>query len=607
MCGIVGIYSKDKKPVGQMLRVLEHRGRDGSSTYTDDTVGLGHTRLAIIDLSKNGIQPMCNEDQSIWLVVNGEIYNYKELREELKSKGHNFKSESDSEVIIHAYERWGNSFVYHIRGMYGLAIYNKNTKELILARDPIGKKPLYYYMDNNKVVFASEIKAILESGVEKLVNHYMIAPFLMYQYSVGRQTLFRGINKLGAGEMMIVKPSGIKFWKYFEISESFNKNTDLQNIEKLRELLDESVKLRLRSDVPVGAFLSGGIDSSGIIALAKKHSEGEFHTFTATFDTFSEAQYAKRVSQFLNVKYHEVPIIPKMVAHDMEKITWHHDEPLGDAAIINNYYLANEASKYVKVVLAGEGGDEIFGGYPWYKFVHYISLADRIPVFLRRWGQKLIGNCDPTSNIERYRRMLLFPLQTDLMKLELYPETSMSANNLSWLSIADNHVCPIVPHNINSPYNHQLATDCLNLLPEKFLMKADKATMANTIEERLPLLDNEVIEFAFSLPIHLKKDKYILRQAVKDLLPEDIVNRGKTGFGTPIAHWLNDKQMHEMVIESLEHGKLLNGICNKKSLLKLSNYVRNNRLENKHPIALSLSGIIWNLLALQIWHKVYFK
>jgi len=225
---------------------------------------------------------------------------------------------------------------------------------------------------------------------------------------------------------------------------------------------------------------------------------------------------------------------------------------------------------------------------------------------LRKFGQRFIGSCNPLDSIEKFRRKALFLLQNDLIKLELYPETSMSVNNLSWLSIADNHLHPIKPCNISDAYNHMLATDCLNLLPEKFLMKADKATMAHTIEERLPLLDKEVIEFAFSLPVHLKKDKYILRQAVKDLLPEEIINRPKMGFGTPIAHWLNNKQMHEMTIDSLENGKLLNGVCNKRSLLSLSNYLKKNCLKQEFPMALNMSGIYWNLLTLQLWHNIYF-
>lgn len=606
MCGICGIYGVVDKPIDKMLKVLEHRGKDGQNTYVDDYVGLGHTRLAIIDLSNAGIQPMSNEDKTVWLIINGEIYNYKELRLLLLKRGHQFKSNSDSEVVIHAYEQWGKEFLNRLRGMYALAIYDVRNKELILARDPIGKKPLYFCMERDRLVFASEIKAILEI-VKSEINYSVITDILIYQYSLGRDTLFKNIRKIRAGEMLVVNPQNVAFSLYWKIKELIGDEPDDSYVGRLKLLLNDSVKLRLQSDVPVGTFLSGGLDSSTITALYRKYSNNTIHTFTATFDTFSEAEYAQCVSSSLGVEYHEVPINPKMIANDIYKIAWHYDEPLGDAAIINNYYLAKEASKYVKVVLAGEGGDELFGGYPWYKFVRYMKYIDKIPFGWRLFGQLFIGKCNPMFIWEKYRRMLLFLLQEDTRLLMLYPETSASVNNIEWLmGDLEYYALPFVNYEVKDVYNKMLAMDCMNLLPEKFLMKADKATMSSTIEERLPLLDKEIIQFSFTLPIHLKQDKYILREAAKDLLPYEIVHRDKVGFGTPIINWLNSPDLSELLYDRLSSGVLLRQICKGKSLDKLIKYCNDGKLKESNIMALSVGGLIWNLFVLQIWHDVYF-
>ena len=374
MCGICGIYGDgDKSRVKDMMHTLEHRGPDSYGVYFDARCAFGHRRLAIIDLSDDGIQPILNEDKTIWLVVNGEIYNYKALRDCLRGHGHLFYSESDSEVIVHAYEQWGDSFVTRLRGMFALAVYDQKLDKLILARDPIGKKPLYYSRLGKSIVFGSEIKALFKGGVPCEVNYDMIPTFLMYQYTLGTHTLFKGVEKLPAGHMLVAQNGEVKISRYWHITDdNITPLPPNRCVADLRALLEESVRLRLQSDVPVGVFLSGGIDSSAVTALYRKFSSEPIHSFTATFEAHSEAQYAKQVREHLGTVYHEVEITPAMVARDIERITWHHDEPLGDAATINNYYLSQEAKKYVTVVLAGEGGDEVFGGYPWYKYAGFI-------------------------------------------------------------------------------------------------------------------------------------------------------------------------------------------------------------------------------------------
>lgn len=611
MCGIVGIYGNCEKPIRKMLHTIEHRGKDGHSIYEDENIGLGHNRLAIIDLSENGKQPMHNEDKTVWLVVNGEIYNYKDLRSQLISKGHQFYSNSDSEVIIHAYEQWGNKFIHQLSGMFAFALYDKKNNKLMIARDPIGKKPLYYYRDSDNLYFASEIKALLKSGIKAKVNTDMIPTFLMYQYSMGDYTMFEGVRKLKAGHMLIANHNGYHQEQYFSISELILPMEEKDAVQRLRNYFDESVRLRLQADVSIGAFLSGGIDSSAVVALWRKQSMGEIHTFTASFDTFSESEYAKQVSNYLDVEYHEVPINVDNVLRDIEKITWHNDEPLGDAAIINTYYLSQEASKYVKVVLAGEGGDELFGGYQWYKFAKYIKIMNQVPLMFKLIMQLLIGDGNPTSLLERYRRILLFPLQDNLVDMIFYPETSMSTHNVGWITGIDSlytarSYANILENDFDN-YNQMLAFDCLNLLPEKFLMKADKGCMANTIEERLPLLDKDIIQFAFRLPIKFKQDKYILRKTVEDLLPSNIVWRKKQGFGTPVAHWLSNQRFKEYTLDKLKNGVLLKEICNKKSLEAITSHYTKGTYNQQGYAALQFSTIVWNLLTLQIWYDVFTK
>jgi asparagine synthase (glutamine-hydrolysing) len=618
MCGISGIYGRttvDK--ITEMVQTIQHRGGDGNGIYLDDKIALGHSRLAIIDLSNNAKQPIFNEDQSVIAVVNGEIYNYKELRAELKAKGHMFRSDCDSEVVVHAYEQWGRFCFDQFSGMFAMAIYDKKHDELILARDPIGKKPLYYCKTKDALVFASEIKAILKV-VPAEVNFNMIPTYLMYQYSMGAQTLFKNIRKVSPGEMLVVLgKNGREHYlnKYWEIEENstLRDTTDYRySVNHIRTLLQESVRLRLQSDVPVGAFLSGGIDSSAVVALWREQSNQEIHTFTATFDGHSEAEYAKAVSDHLSVQFHEVHISADMVARDLSDITWHHDEPLGDAAVINNYYLAREARKYVKVVLAGEGGDEIFGGYQWYRFDPYLNIMRKSPVWMRKFARQWLGSGDPLEWDDKIARILQFPMQETLEEMILYPTTSMSLLNVAWLTgnsyqelrsdVLNRQRTP----NVKSLYNKMLGMDCLNLLPEKFLMKADKATMAHALEERLPLLDKNIIEFAFSLPKKLKKDKYILRKAVEDLLPSEIVWRKKAGFGTPVVDWLNNTKMQLTVMHCLRDGKLLKEVCKKESLDKLAKYVSEGKLKSGGALALNVGGMIWNLVALQVWHDRFF-
>ncbi len=616
MCGICGIYGiEDKALIEQMIAVLKHRGPDDSGIYTDDNISLGHARLSIIDLSERGKQPMSNEDGNIWLSVNGEIYNFQELRAELEKKGHRFYSKSDSEVIIHAYEEYSLDFLNKLRGMFALALYDKKQNRLILARDPIGKKPLYYYFDSKLLIFASEIKAILEAGIRREIDEVALCAYLAYQYSLGERTLFKGVKKLLAGNMLILESGKVRIQQYWDIRENIIEAGENYFIEKLRVLLEESVRLRMIADVPIGAFLSGGIDSASVVALAKQYAKGEFHTFSVGFETFSELEYARIVSQHLNTVHHELIITADMVAQDLPKIAWHYDEPVGDAAIINNYYLSREARKYVKVVIAGEGGDELFAGYPFYetglRFFGFFSMPEQV----RKAIKSLIRFVPGTGNIitagDRVHRLASFFCQPTFKDAHLYMTTTMSnteINYLTQLGCQDQGIndLAIMPPEMTNPLNKMLALDCKNLLPEKFLMKADKATMANSIEERLPLLDKEIIEFAFSIPPRLKikngQEKYVLRKAVEDLLPPQIVGRKKMGFDTPVAYWLKNRRLKELVIDKLSNGELISTYFKKEAISQIVENLEEGRIDKAYK-----ASAIWTIFVLELWHDTFLR
>lgn len=604
MCGICGAFGKLKgdENIRGMMSTLTHRGPDGAGQYSDPNCVLGHQRLAILDLSDAGSQPMHNEDSTVWSIVNGEIYNYKTLRTLLSDHGHKFTSNCDSEVLVHAYEHFGDDFVVRLRGMFALALYDRSKQKIILARDPAGKKPMYYHQSNGKLTFASEIKALFEAGVSKAVNYDATPSWLKYQYSIRDGTLFKGVHKLPAGCLLVWECGRIEVKRYWKLPEKSNVANGVEAVEHLDELLEESVKLRLQSDVPVGSFLSGGLDSSLMTALYRKLSSGDIHTFTVTFDHFSEAKYAKEVSQHLATIHHEVPINAGMVARDVGHVTWHHDEPLGDAAVLCNYYMAKEAKKYVTVALAGEGGDEVFGGYPWYRYAEMLGGISRVP------GRQIIGRILSPDVTNRWYRLQRYAGLFDSKSLDnslLYATTATSRRSVEWLTgweCQDNYVdC-----RVEGVYNRMLALDFLNLLPEKFLMKADKGTMSWAIEERLPLLDVKVVEYAFSLDPDLKKDKWVLRRVAEKLLPEGIARRPKQGFGTPIAQWLREKPLADMVLDRVAEGVLLREVCKPKALGKVVKYIRESRGQGSRVMAADPMNVVWGLFALQVWHDIWF-
>ena len=612
MCGICGFHGfEDKKVLERMIKILSHRGPDGSGFYIDENVSLGHTRLSIIDLSERGKQPMCNEDGTIWITYNGETYNFMDLRNSLE-KGHDFHSNTDTEVLIHAYEEHGIDFIKKLRGMFAFALYDSEKRKIILARDPIGKKPLYYYWDGSVFIFASEIKAILEAEIRKEVDMGGLCAYLTHQYTIGRHTMFKGIKKVLGGEVLIldIDSGNVSFKKYFDIKEDIINASEEYFIKKLRELLEESAKLRTIADVPIGAFLSGGLDSTSVVALTKPHVDYDFHTFSMGFgEYFSELNYAKIVSEHLDTIHHEIVIDSNDVIKELESVAWHYDEPLGDAAIIANYFLAKEARKHVKVVIAGEAGDELFGGYSHYK----IGLKTYYWFILPNIFRAAFKNIVSLSMRKEYLFKKMFPyyLMNYLAQKDFYlasldlTKSAMANEELKWFTINNltfDENLIVFPNNIKQPLNKMLALDCKNLLPEKYLMKTDKAIMANSVEERLPLMDKNVVEFAFQIPPKFKikngHEKYILKMAVKDLIPKEIVKRKKAVFGVPYIHWVK-KEMKEMVDQKLSEGELINRLFEKDKIkILMDDYQENKWYRN--------AALVWNLFALELWYEQFF-
>jgi asparagine synthase (glutamine-hydrolysing) len=610
MCGICGIFGQDNKILIQkMLDVLKHRGPNGQGIYSDKDITLGHSRLSIIDLSERGNQPISNEEGDIWLSVNGEIYNFKELRVQLEAKGHHFHSNSDSETIIHAYEEFDFEFIKKIRGMFALALYDRRKELLILARDPIGKKPLYYATHQGRLIFASEIKALLEAGFPRTVNTTSLWSYLAYQYSLGDNTLFQGVKKLLPGYMLICTEKKNTLHKYWDVAENIVTENEDTIAEKLLTLLKNATKIRMNSDVPVGAFLSGGIDSSAVVALARPHYHNNFHTFSVGFETFSELPYAKKVSEYLDTDHHEVEITSNLVLKNLNKIARAYDEPLGDAAIINTYFLSKEAKKYVTVVLTGDGGDELFAGYLNYSYNPRIYSIIRNPVIKRMAGvasNQFYKHCYPlkTQFFNDKMRYLTYFLDSSFHRIHLNTNRNLGdreIGKISSLPPVDINTYANFPGSQQTILGKMLAVDCKNILPEKFLMKVDKGTMVNSVEARVPLLDIELIRFAFSIPPQFKikngQEKYILRKAVTNLLPRDILQRPKLGFGTTVGQWMQD-DLHELVVQKICEGQLLKDVLKNDFSSQLLNRI--NKKIRDSP------SEVWTLFAAELWYDTFF-
>ncbi len=586
-------------------------------------VALGHRRLSIIDLSEAAHQPMCNEDGMIWIVFNGEIYNFQEQREGLEKKGHSFKSKSDTEVILHAYEEWGVECLTHFRGMFAFAIWDSNLRRLFMARDRLGKKPLVYFHHNGHFAFASELKALLEvPGVKKEVSHSAIHQYLTYRYVPSPGTIFEGIKKLPPAHYLLYDRGGnLKIERYWRLNFNSGLQTDTNTKElsdRIRAELEESIKLRLMSDVPLGVFLSGGVDSSLIVGIMAHLTENPVKTFSIGFEEkeFDELSYAKMVSDHFATEHHEFILKPDAI-EILPKLVWHYNEPFADSSAIPTYYVAKVTKDFVKVVLTGDGGDENFAGYPRYLRNQWVASFTKIPEKLRK---DLLPKFLRGFSLFRFREKTLNRLSDFIESLSTDQARNYAEQIKIFNAIEKEH---IYTEDFNKRIGEMdpldfllrqfeesgtedfleqlLYVDINSYLPEDLLVKTDIATMANSLEARIPFLDHKFMELVTEIPPHLKlkgfRTKFILKTAFQDLLPDPIVKRKKMGFAVPLSRWFKN-ELKDSIYEILLDRRTLNrGYFRKEGVERL--------LSDHIALRYDHSARIWALLFLEVWFRVF--
>jgi asparagine synthase (glutamine-hydrolysing) len=528
-----------------MRAVTHHRGPDDSGLYLDGNMGFGFNRLSIIDLS-GGHQPMSNEDGSVTLVFNGEIYNFQDVRRDLASRGYRFHTQSDTEVILHAWEEFGESCVDHLRGMFAFAIWDSRRKLLFGARDRVGIKPFYYYLNHEQFAFASEIKSLLElPGIPREVSTEALAGFLHHGYVIAPHTILRDVMKLPPGHTICVQDSGATVRRYWDVPlGTLSPTSERDAIEQFGALLEETVRLHLISDVPLGTFLSGGIDSSAVVALMARVGVRDIKTFSIGYDSpESELGYAKLVADYYHTDHYELHLTPSAFRDFLPRIVWHMDEPVAEAPAIPLYYLSQFARQKVTVALSGEGADEILSGYGIYNIMLALEKANKVP--LARLAGALMTRFLPDGKARKYSQMLGLPLEhryggvSTVFPTEtvarLLPRSGKMTDPFGSMAEAYSR-CKDLPALLRMGY-----LDLTTWLPDDILIKADRMSMANSLELRVPFLDHKVVEFAARLPLNLKirgnVNKYLLKRYMTPHLPRKIIDRAKKGFPVPKKAW----------------------------------------------------------------------
>ncbi|MCD4698981.1 MAG: asparagine synthase (glutamine-hydrolyzing) [Phycisphaerae bacterium] len=577
MCGICGIVdfkgqaSDFESRLPEMVRVLRHRGPDESGTWTDEKAGLGHARLSIIDLS-DGRQPMCNEDETIWITYNGEVYNFRELREELLAKGHQFRTRTDTEVIIHLYEEEGIDCVNRLRGMFALGIWDVRARAMYLVRDRLGIKPLYYTVLNSRLIFGSEIKAILaHGGVPRAVREDALSDYLTFLYVPAPKTMFRDIFKLEPGHWLRFDAQGLRQQQYWDLEPVEPFDSDREKIERdLVEELAESVRLRLVSDVPLGAFLSGGVDSSAVVAMMSRHGQDPLVTTSVGFQEsrYNELPFARRVAERYHTEHYE-EIVRSEATSIVETLAWHYDEPFADYSSIPTYYVSQAARRHVTVALSGDGGDENFAGYRRYRFdLMERRIRSLLPGCFRRC---LVG---PMAKIYPKADWLPRPLRAKVTLGNIAVDAPTAyCRSVGFLNdeqkaafytgdlartLRDYRSADIIRSYMNkasrNDLNQLLYTDIKTYLVDDILTKVDRASMAVSLEVRVPLLDHVFMEFAQRVPSEMKLEggqgTSVMKSALRDCLDKETLFRPKQGFTPPIIEWLRDP-LREMVGDNL--------------------------------------------------------
>lgn len=614
MCGIVGIVGEENRDLIQkMCDVIKHRGPDDSGFYIDRDLSLGMRRLSIIDVS-GGKQPVHNEDETVWVIYNGEIYNFLELKDDLGRRGHKFYTRCDTEIFVHAYEEYGELFVEKLRGMFAFALWDAKNKKLIIGRDRLGKKPLYYTMVNNVLIFGSEIKSILlYPGVKKAVNPNALHHFLTLQYVPGPETMFAGIQKLQPGNILIYQNGNMELKSYWGIRFENIETDEASCIKTTLELLKESVKIRLMSEVPLGVYLSGGLDSSSIVGLMSQFVDEPVKTFTVGFgQPDDEFNYAKIVAEKFNTEHKEL-----MIQSDLDKIlpdiVWHFDELVADPAALPTYQMSEVTKQHATVILVGEGGDEAFAGYSKYSQMlslqNYSKILKRpIRSFIAPTLIKIFSALIPNLQTKKY-----LDFASDLIKVSndnpksYYKMVSIGFdenekqdlyNDVYKNTFTDSTENVIVRH-FNSQenlLNKMLAFDFKVWLCDKLLMKVDKMTMAFSIEARTPFLDHKLIEFINTVPAKWRLNKYALKKAMVGILPKEILKRKKHAFRVPVSKLLKN-ELKDVSLQILDELKT-------DDTFKY-NYIKDHIL--RYPDKLMHNNQIWNLMFYRIWYKTFIE
>jgi asparagine synthase (glutamine-hydrolysing) len=622
MCGITGIVRSDRAPIdrdllARMNGAIRHRGPDDDGFYFSEGVGLAMRRLAIIDL-KSGHQPIHNQDRTAWIVFNGEIYNYRELRSQLEKLGHQFYTDSDTEAIVHAWDEFGTDCPRHLRGMFALAIWDERTQSLFLARDRVGKKPLLYAQTNGQLVFGSEFTAlVLHPDVSREVDYEAIHHYLSFICVPAPLTAYRSIRKLEPGHSLLWRNDELKIERYWQLDFSHKlKITEAEAGEQVVEKLRDAVRVRLMSEVPLGAFLSGGIDSSAVVALMAQESSEQVKTFSIGFDEqdFSELHHARRVAEHVGADHHEFIVRPNAM-EILPTLVEHYGEPFADSSAIPSYYVSRETRKYVTVALNGDGGDECFAGYERYAAMNLAQQYGRLPDAVR---EGMIGRAfaalprfeSRTHIVNKAKRFMavasMTPVQRYLRwvsafdepaKLDLYSDSFR--HRTAGFRTAEIIAPWFAKANGSGIVDASLLADTMTYLPNDLLVKMDIASMSVSLEARSPFLDHHLMEFAASLPEKLKlrrlTTKYLLKRVLKKLVPQENLTRSKMGFGVPISHWFRGV-MQPFLRETLLSDKALSrGLFQTESVHRLIEEHVANKADHSHRL--------WSLLMLELWFQ----
>ncbi len=602
MCGIAGFVGKEKnmkKVLKGMTDRIKHRGPDAEGFFVRGNVALGQRRLSIIDI-EGGKQPMFSKDGNLVVVFNGEIYNYKELKKELKE--YPFQTDSDTEVLLYGYEKWGTDLPNHLRGMFAFALYDIKEKTLFCARDPFGIKPFYYYENDGSFLFASEIKAFLDHPkFEKKFNEKLLPAYLSFSFTPTTETFFEGVKRLDAGCTLIYQNDEVKINRYYELKFPIEKKDYKKTVKKIGEVMEDSVNHHMISDVEVGSFLSSGIDSSYIVSLAKPDK-----TYTVGYDIprYNESDYAKDLADKLEITNKQKKITKEEYMQTLDKVLYHMDEPASDPAIVALYFVSKLASEDVKVVLSGEGADEFFGGYNSYREEVDYSFYNKIPYFIRHAIAKFCILLPPIRGINFLVRRGMTLEENYIGVNKVWTEKEVKKLVKVPITLTNQDITKPIYDEFKGENNlvKMQAIDIHFWLMKDILQKADRMTMANSLEGRVPFVDKEVFKIAASLPLEYKvtkeNTKVALRDAAKKVIPTEAYKKKKLGFPVPIRDWMKEEDVYETIVKAFT-SKTATKYFDTKKLLKILEEHKRGKKDNYRKV--------WNVFCFIRWYQIFFE